>query len=144
VPAGKEVESVVRHIDLAPTLCRLAGVDPGARFEGEDLSPLWSGSGPHADRPVFSEGNFWGELRFSRRADGYLVIAHQEDRRIEVYDLKNDPALKNDLSQKDAELRQRLFNDLILSRRAMTIEPGGPMPADLTPEQRERLKRLGY
>jgi arylsulfatase A-like enzyme len=144
VPAGTEVESTVRHIDLAPTLCSLAGVEPGGRFEGDDLAPLWSGSGPHPDRPVFSEGNFWGELRFSRRADGYLVIAHQENRRIEVYDLANDPGLKDDLSARNPELRQRLFADMMLSRRGMVIDPGSPMPADLSQEQRDRLKKLGY
>jgi len=146
IPAGLEVDSQVRHIDLAPTLLRLAGLEPPEAFEGFDLAPLWTseGGGENRDRPVFSEGNFWGPPRFSRRAGRYKTIAHVSDRRIEIFDLEADPQELNDLSMSDKELKRRLTDDLFLARQGMRIEAGDATSANLTPAQLERLKALGY
>ncbi len=144
LPAGKEVGPVVRHIDLAPTLCRLANIEPGDWFEGRDLSPFWNSGAKAEDLPVFCQGHFWGPPRYSRRANGYKIIVHEQDKSLEVYDLTSDPAEKNDLALRKPDLANRLKSDLLLILKGMLAEAGAVEMVDLSPEDVNRLRALGY
>lgn len=85
------VESVVSHIDLAPTLCGLLDVS----WEGGDgisLLPLMQGK-KEDDRMVFSQysGNpGLGTVRRAAVTKDYKYIWDSSGQR-ELYDLKNDP-----------------------------------------------------
>jgi len=145
LPAGTEVDATVRLVDVAPTVCRLAGVEGRDGFQGLDLSPLWQPGAEAEDRPVFSEGYFWSpEDRFARIADGKKTIAYSASKRVEIYDLEKDPLEKIDLAKKDKALAERLMKDLFLSRTGLEIDAGAAEPARLTDEMRERIKQLGY
>ncbi len=145
VPAGSEVVAVVRHIDLAPTLCALTGVDGAASFEGLDLSPLWDRHAPRQDRPVFAEGYFWGPDRhYCRLAGDYKTIIYEASKQIEIYNIKTDPAERHNLAPAQPALRKSLVADLYLALTGMSIDEGDPLPAHLTPEQVERLRAIGY
>jgi len=145
VPAGAEVDSVVRHIDLAPTLCALAGVDRSASFEGLDLSPLWERGAPRKDRPVFAEGYFWGpERHYCRVADDYKTIVYEDRKTVEIYNIKTDPAERHNLAPSQPALRKLLKADLDLVLTGMSIAEGEPLPAHLTPAQIDRLNKIGY
>lgn len=145
VPAGVEVNSTVRLIDVAPTVCGLAGVEGGDDFRGFDLSPLWRPGATPSDRPVFAEGYFWSpEERFTRIADGKKTIVYPASRKVEVFDLEKDPHEKVDLAPGDQALAGRLMRDLSLWRTKMEIDAGAAEPAHLTDEMRERMTKLGY
>ncbi|PWY66783.1 Arylsulphatase [Aspergillus heteromorphus CBS 117.55] len=75
VPAGHEVDSVTTHIDLAPTLFRIAGLAPKEEFDGTAM-PLTAAE-IEADRGSRQEHvnvEYWGkagfEGAFGRAADG--------------------------------------------------------------------------
>ncbi len=145
IPSGVAVDATVRLIDVAPTVCGLAGVEGGDDFQGLDLSPLWQPGATPSDRPVFAEGYFWSpEERFMRIADGKKTIVYTASKKVEVFDIENDPHEKVDLAPRDKALAGRLMRDLSLSRTAMEIDAGAAEPAHITDEMRERMKKLGY
>jgi arylsulfatase A-like enzyme len=57
-PGSRRVETVVRDIDLAPTLYDLAGVAPPADLDGQSLQGLMSGA-PSPPRLAFAETGLW-------------------------------------------------------------------------------------
>ena len=84
------------HIDVAPTLLRLCGVDVPAEMEGFDLGPWMRGerTGPGRDR-VISQECTW-QMKWSLRTmDHKFILAREPDfygtPPRELYDLRNDP-----------------------------------------------------
>jgi arylsulfatase A-like enzyme len=53
-----DVDSIVRDIDLAPTLAALCGISP-LPADGVDLQPLMSGARRDLQLPAFSETEYW-------------------------------------------------------------------------------------
>ena len=57
-PTPHDVYSVVRDIDVAPTIARLCGIAPPP-FDGTDLGPLLRGEKTDLELPAFSETEYW-------------------------------------------------------------------------------------
>lgn len=116
--SGRRISSVVRNVDLAPTLLDLLGVDgPDGRLQGQgrSLVPLLSqGEAPGEAVPGYSEAFYprfhygWSELRSIRTKEWHFIEAP----RPELYDLTADPGELKNLAAEDrrtvAELRGRL------------------------------------
>jgi arylsulfatase A-like enzyme len=137
------VEATVGQIDVAPTLCDLAGIDSEPEFFGGSLVPFFDDpEGP--DRDVLQVGNFWGPPFWGWRQGNHKLIVGPE-RRTELYDLGADPGELRDRSEPDdARAREMLerMNAALRSMAAHGGERGGEV--ELTPEQLERLRSLGY
>ena len=88
------VERVVGQVDLARTLCRLAGLTPPAQFTrfGHDLLDTELPS-----RPILAQGNMWGEPLLALRMGSEKLI-RREDGSLELYDLGVDPGEQSDLA----------------------------------------------
>jgi arylsulfatase A-like enzyme len=56
--APRDVDGIVRDVDLAPTLARLLGV-PAPPGDGVDLAPLLDGSRPSLDLDAYEESGLW-------------------------------------------------------------------------------------
>jgi arylsulfatase A-like enzyme len=140
---GKSVRSTVRLIDVAPTMCELAGVEPASTFFGESLAPLLSGAQP-VHHTVLSQGNMWGPSGEAWRDTPYKIIREPSVSRTQLFDIESDPLEKNDLCERMSEVCRRMVSDLdvILQLLASRVGLGGP--PDLTTEQYERLQSLGY
>jgi len=137
------VDATVRQIDLAPTLCELAGITPDPAFAGESLVPLLQGR-PGADRPVLSQGNFWGPTRIAWRDEGMKLVRNSATREIQLFDLTADPHEQRDIAGHAAAQRDRMEHDLDLTLWALANEASTGRPLTLTPEQLELLASLGY
>jgi arylsulfatase A-like enzyme len=136
--APASVEGLVGHVDVAPTLCALAGLPP---LEGQSGSNLLAqlGTEPRAETH-FAEGNFWGPPLRSWREHSHKLIARE--RELELYDLSRDPQERNNLLQQE----QALANDLRTNLRAVLkgMRYRGGDPAKPSPEELRRLWELGY
>ncbi len=55
---GKVVDSIVSHLDVYPTLCEVAGVEPPDFVQGTSLMPLIRGEVPAVREEVFTEMTF--------------------------------------------------------------------------------------
>jgi arylsulfatase A-like enzyme len=130
-------------VDLAPTLCELVGLDPDPAFFGKSLLPYLND--PNApDRTILAVGNFWGPPILSWRQGHYKLII-KPHRQLRLYNLAVDPGESNDLRKAEAARVRTMFGDMRLAMQVMAAQTKGEdLEADLTPEQLERLRSLGY
>ncbi len=131
----------VGHVDVAPTLCRLAGVRPEDTFQGHGLSPHLFGEAP-LPRSILSQGNMWGPSLTSWRADGFKLI--EKPGGFELYDVVRDPRGRVDLARKAAARGRldRMKKDL--AQAVKLIQGAGGLRVDLTENDKRILKGLGY
>jgi arylsulfatase A-like enzyme len=136
----RRIGAVVRHIDVAPTILELAGLDPEPTFVGKSLAALLSK--PGKDRPVFSQRNLWGPPLAGYRDEGYKVIQRLDDKKYEMYHLTVDPAEKVDLAG-DSSIKTRSdrlvkeMDELVQSLRS------GAAPPEYLNFSEEQKKLLG-
>lgn len=138
-----EISTTVRHIDVGPTLCELAGVQPEPAFAGRNLLDVLSGtdSAP-APTPVLIDGNFWGPPHRGWLNGGFKLIVSKKS--TQLFELRRDPGEQTDLSATRPSLVQQMLSDMDLARAAGGIEVGEAPPVHLSPKERERLRALGY
>ena len=146
VPA--ELRTPVSHVDLAPTLLELAGVDPGAGWQGQSLAAAIRGGGEPAARPVAME--IAGEPKMPpvrQRAirDGRhkLITSFDDPRWVDaLYDLEADPDERQNLARRMPDVADRLRATLraLVAEEAETVAIAG----DEDEEIADRLRELGY
>ncbi len=89
------VQTVTSHVDVAPTVLRLAGVEPSEKIQGRDVMPLTSRKN-WTPRVVSTE---YGRS-YSLRSDGWRLIVNYDGTQ-ELYDEKNDPLEQKNLIEED-------------------------------------------
>jgi arylsulfatase A-like enzyme len=102
VPAGRVVQGVAQHVDLAPTLLDLAGLDGALDCEGTSLRGQIEGGAPAADETVLACEATWQSKLALRRPGWKLIRALLPDEygrpSLELYDLTRDPAEEHNLA----------------------------------------------
>ena len=146
VPAGRTSECLVRTADVAPTLERLAGVEPPAGLDGSPLLPVPQGAG--CQRISYTESFLpffayrWYPLR--SLSDGRALYLQAP--RPSLYRLDRDPGEEHDLAAEEPALvalwRSRLAREL--ERAGESLEPTLAAGEPLAPEQARQLASLGY
>jgi arylsulfatase A-like enzyme len=156
---SRSIDAWVSLIDVAPTLAELLilpdTADWGLQVEGRSLVPYLRGENPGA-RVLFAESghSYYPHLlhrrvrfdvngRFRAVVDGDRKLiwtpGARPGRGFELYDLASDPDETVDLSRQEpqrvAELRKRLDG---------WVRTGASTPRRIGPEDRERLRALGY
>ncbi|MFG0317799.1 MAG: sulfatase [Planctomycetota bacterium JB042] len=153
VPGGepRRIAEVVSHVDLAPTVRALLGLDrDGAPpTDGRDLTPLLSGGAIEPLAALARGGGRSGTapvLRTLRGAGRKVIVTETggEVERTELYDLIHDPAEETNLARKEdaalAPLLERLERR-VAALRALAAASGEATPSDAL---RETLAELGY
>jgi len=136
--AGRRMGDIVELVDLAPTLCELAGVAPHPGMQGRSLGPLLRGerSAPHRDDAYceFYNSNFNFEpppyATMVRTRRHKLAVYHHSGEG-ELYDLETDPHETRNLWRNPAA--RDLKADMLLrlcDRMADTVDP---LPPRLAP-----------
>jgi len=145
VPAGRIVSAPVATVDLAPTLLRMLGLEPGAEMTGRDLRPALRGERIPPE-PLYAESLFgrlncrWATLRAWRVEDWKLV----QGSRTELFHLPDDPGETRDLSATEGPRVERMR--AALQAAVAKMAPGGDRAraTAITPEREAMLKSLGY
>jgi arylsulfatase A-like enzyme len=127
-------------LDVAPTICDLAGVETPAEYRGRSaIEAIDSGE----DADVFSETWRDEDYKLSLRADDAKLIWNRETGEKEFYDLEADPEETKNLVEEDdrvAEYEGRIREHLAELRESNEELPDVGMDI----ETEERLKNLGY
>lgn len=152
--AVHEVKVQVRLIDLAPTILELVNIESAEQFDGTSLVNLVRGTDADSPGPAFS-GSYptseeFAQERHSVRHDGWKLIRNargwngggagpviEESR--ELYDIGEDPDEKNNLAGSGGSILDTLGKTLDAHQ-----SPSQKPELHLTPEERERLRSLGY
>ena len=140
---GQRVGHPVQHVDLAPTLLRIAGLEPLETPEGRDLfAPALP-----TPRIVFSEMLYDGREGFAVRA-GDLKLVEPLSRGFlperALFDLEADPGETTSLADQLPVTAAWLAQE---GRRRMALLAHAPRPereVELSPEERRALSELGY
>ena len=127
-------------LDVAPTVCDLAGVDVPQEYRGRSaLDAVGSGE----DARVVSETWREEDYKLSFRADGAKLIWNRETGDREFYDLERDPGETRNLVDEDDRVdayEERLREHLAELRETNEDLPEVRMDA----ETEDRLRDLGY
>ena len=145
VSARHRVEEPVGIIDIAPTLLELMGLPALEAAEGRSLAAQLGGKRGDDERFVYAETLMprlefgWSELRMVQN-DRYKYI---EAPRPELYDLRADPDEMQNLVEREPELTVEMA--ALLGEWIGSADEANPDASrELSPEEEERLRSLGY
>jgi len=149
----REVSGLTWHLDLAPSILRLAGIDPPPSLSGIDLVPMMLGSALISERQtlfpiVLDLPMDPGEPRLVvLRGPLKYVEGHERfgDAGGFLFDRRADPHERRNLR----ELRPRQFQSLVAAShrfRARLAPTAIPLiePLEFSEQERRRLRALGY
>jgi len=142
---------VVRTVDILPTVCRLEGVEPPEGCIGEPLPGLAGDAAAppastRAKRLAYLEtfrprmASNWCELRGLRTDDWTLI----DGAACELYDRRRDSGETKNLAARLPAVRDSLLRQLDQTALAAARVKLGHAALELSDEQRERLRSLGY
>jgi arylsulfatase A-like enzyme/Flp pilus assembly protein TadD len=141
LPEGRRIEGTVSTADLAPTVLELVGVAPPAAMDGSSLLGAVE-EGRAAGRRAYSE------TRLPLDQLGWSMLAGvRDDRwayvrapRPELYDLAADRGESRNVAAENPETAGALDAEV----GAELARLGGTDRRELTPEEEEALRALGY
>jgi arylsulfatase A-like enzyme len=119
-PGGKGAGEVSDYYasthDVAPTVLGSLGIESPSPMEGQDLSVLLDGSEPEP-REHFTVGyhdHVWA------RDESYIMFARTDGSEAKLFDLKEDPEMRNNIAGSNPGVVKRMWNDYVLK------DAGGP------------------
>ncbi len=142
---ARVVRTRVNLVDILPTICELYGLEIPSGVQGRSLTGLIRGKTEKDERSFYVESLFgkeemnWAPLTglISGRYK-YISLPIPE-----LYDLENDPGEKNNLLPKDSDIAKTMDRELAKMVTDLS-SAGGGSKRELTKEDRERLRALGY
>lgn len=110
IKAGQLIKTPVSLVDLAPTICDLAGMEKRRSFDGESLLPLAKGdSTEHRGWALASySGVTSNTMSWMLRKGDYKLIVH-EDHPMRLFNLREDPEELDDLIEKEPAKAKELL-----------------------------------
>jgi len=150
---GTVNQSLVRLVDVAPTILQLAGAAPGKDMVGRLLCDN-NGVAPDAGTAYsFAENDFEGNRQQSVRSlDAALIRADEDNPRggqpVEFYDMQNDPRQQHNLADApEAAEKVGEMQKVIRQYQQMILEDA-PEPGEnsgvIDPQLQQQLEALGY
>jgi arylsulfatase A-like enzyme len=104
--------------DVAPTILGFLGIEPPEPLDGQDLSVFFEGEEPE-ERTHFTLG--YHDFVWTRD-ENYVMFSRYEGSEAKLYDLGEDPEMKNDVSRTHPDVVERMFGNYVIK------EAGGPLP----------------
>jgi arylsulfatase A-like enzyme len=117
--AGEESDYYASTHDVAPTVLGFLGIEPPEQMDGQALSILLEGGEPDP-RHHFVLGfhdHVWA------RDERYVMFSRYDGSEAKLYDLPEDPGMRNDVSGKHPDVVKLMFDDYVMK------EAGGSLPS---------------
>jgi arylsulfatase A-like enzyme len=94
VPKGKQADALCYLLDIFPTLGELAGVAGPDGSEGKSLAPVLTGKQAKVRDSLFTA---YTKVQRAVRDDRWKLLVYPQVNKVQLFDLKNDPAETKDL-----------------------------------------------
>jgi arylsulfatase A-like enzyme len=117
--AGNRSDYYASTHDVAPTILSMLGIEKPEQMEGTDLSPIFEGEEPDQRREHFTLG--YNDYVWTRD-DKYVMFSTNKRKEAKLYDVSEDPEMRNNLAAKHPEMVKRIFSEYVLK------DAGGPLP----------------
>ena len=146
VTPGRVAQSLVRTVDVAPTLLALTGLPALAGADGEPLTAYLGDGPPPPARIAYAEtlatriDQGWSPL-FAARSERHLYVRAP---RPELYDVSADPAQLENLLEGDPGRVPAEAEGLARSLEERTVGREEPGPLALDGDSLDELRALGY
>jgi arylsulfatase A-like enzyme len=134
IPAGKSSDQPAAHVDLMPTFIEVAGKKamPKQPLDGVSIVKLWKSPESKIDRePIYF--HFPGYLEAGKkgwrttpaammRSGDFTLLEFFEDKRIELYNVREDIGQKVNLAMTMPEKTKELHDQMLAWRKAIKAE----------------------
>ncbi len=146
LPSGKRVRHTLRLIDLMPTVLEQLSLPEPPGMQGFSLAPYIAGRPPSKSVIAFAEAVKLGAEQKALYEGDWKLLVTPSTRRRQLFNIADDPLEQNDLSARSAGRLEQMTRVLTaqVAHNAQIADGFVPETAELTPEERERLKLLGY
>jgi arylsulfatase K len=110
IKAGRRIETPVSLVDMAPTVCDLAGIERRSCFDGESLLPLARGETTESRGWALASysGVTSNTMSWMIRKGDYKLIVH-EGYASRLFNLQDDPGELNDLITQEPDKAAKLL-----------------------------------
>ncbi|MEA2200989.1 MAG: N-sulfoglucosamine sulfohydrolase [Solirubrobacteraceae bacterium] len=142
---GKVNDALVSHLDIYPTLCELAGIEPPGFLQGKSLLPLARGETASIREALFAEMTWHAAYDPQRavRTERWKYIRRFSDRMTPVLANCDDSPSKTLLlahGWADREIATEQLYDLVFDPNEASNLAADPRTADTLAAMRERLQ----
>lgn len=158
LPKGKNIQKLVRSIDVAPSICDILDIRPHASFEGKSLLSLIRGENEEPELEGISECSGKKEKfrKFSIRTGLYkyiLTLKPDGSEASEFYCLRDDPGERRNLANEESMEVKEVMKELDIKLREHIADTdkssdGASVQREMSEDEirvvEERLKKLGY
>jgi arylsulfatase A-like enzyme len=149
--AGKKIDTIVRSIDIVPTILESAGIDAEPfNFDGRSLQDIIQGQAKE-NRTFISDVTRKGSEEFRPRLvcmnqDFFKLIAirSQAPLRFLLFDLEQDPLETNNLNENRPDLVRSLFQQILDYYNDFKEVEAKSDKVVMDKELEAKLKALGY
>jgi arylsulfatase A-like enzyme/tetratricopeptide (TPR) repeat protein len=154
LPRGRRVETPVSLLDLYPTFVEMLGLEAPSAFDGESILALLREDTQTAPRVLYFELRSRGlaqnphqlgvSLKGIREGEWKLIAADQA-RPVQLFDLTRDPSELIDVTAEHGEVVRRLQARLTSWLNTRRLPPPDAHPVPVADDSvRERMRALGY
>ncbi|MBD3322479.1 MAG: sulfatase-like hydrolase/transferase [Chitinivibrionales bacterium] len=135
IPSGQESSEPVSGVDLLPTLCDLAGIDPpmDRAIDGTSYAPLLRGEsdGVPRETPLFWQFNMaQGDYKVVVRDRDWKLLANLKVDRFALFNLAEDIGEQNDLKDQEPQRLQEMKE--IMEQLKAEVQAEGENRAPIT------------
>jgi arylsulfatase A-like enzyme len=143
IAGGRTIGRPVPAIDMIYTLCGLAGIETPPVHQGREIPELTGSAAPADSLPVLCE---YPPNLFALRRGPWTLIQRGSpgDPEWRLYDLRDDPAERNDLARAYPDTLAALRGYLQGRVAELTRAGVAEISSTADPELLERLRSLGY
>ena len=134
IQAGSVWTEPVCHVDLLPTLCRIAGAKPPERrLDGADLTPLFDGQPVRRPHPLYwqYDSALSRPWTAALRDGPWKLLSNAERDQFELYHLEEDVGESRGLAAQDPERIRQMSAEMQRLQAEITAEgaqSGNPPP----------------
>jgi len=139
---GRVSRQLAGHVDLLPTILEILKIEVDHEVSGVSILSKERSDG-EASRPVFSETGRRKQVRAVIWKNFKLVYDLKTDRD-QLFDLLQDPKETRDVQREHQATADRLRDELRSWMRHEEANAAAPVDVEMTEEERERLRSLGY